>query len=146
MLVAPHAAAGAAVGILIGDIAIAAPVAVMSHFVLDTVPHWQETLAPYTPTRATYIRIPLDIAIAVGIVALAVTVRPSHAIVIIISALCATAADLDVLTVVFPKLKRGIVRKYWDWHCAIQRETSSFWGLLPQFIVIALALTAIYRG
>jgi hypothetical protein len=48
----------------------------MSHFLLDTVPHWQETLSPYRPNLATWVRLPLDALLAVGGVAWIVRAPP----------------------------------------------------------------------
>lgn len=145
MLTTPHASAGVAIGALLGNPVIVAPIALASHFVLDAVPHWQETLAPYTPTKKTYIRIPLDLALAVGITLLAVHWQPHKAAAIWTGAIFANLADLDSAVVLWPRLKRGIVQKYWDWHCKIQRETSSVWGLLPQIGVVGLSLIIAYR-
>lgn len=146
MLVSPHAAAGIAIGILVSNPIIALPAAIASHFILDTVPHWQETLAPYQPTRKTYLRIPIDIGLAVAMTILALFTQPSHAAIIVSCALAATMPDLDVLMIVFPALKKGVSKRYWDWHCVIQHETSSLAGLIPQLAVIAISLAAIYRG
>lgn len=133
-------------GAVIGHPVLVIPVAIASHFLLDMVPHWQETLAPYKPTKKTYIRIPIDFAIGGLVIWLALLAQPQHAAAIWVGALFASAADLDVIVIVYPKLKRGLLQKYWDWHCAIQRETSSLWGLAPQLGVIALGLAVIYQS
>lgn len=143
MLSAPHAAAGAAIGALSGNVWIAVPAAVASHFVLDMVPHWQETLAPYTPTAKTYVRIPIDLTLAVAIVVLAVHWQPQQAAAIWAGAIGANLPDLDSLVVLMPDIKQGLIERFWNWHCEIQRETSSLWGILPQLIVIALSLALI---
>jgi hypothetical protein len=140
MLTTPHAAAGIAIGAILSNPLIAIPVAVASHFVLDAVPHWQETLAPYTPNRKTYIRVPLDIALAVSITILAAHWQPQHLTNIWLGAIFANVPDLDTVVILVPSLKKGIIQRYWDWHCKIQRETSSLWGLVPQLIVIAVTL------
>jgi len=140
MLVSPHVTAGVALGALIGNPIIVIPVAVLSHFVLDSIPHWQETLAPYTPTWKTYARIPIDLAIAAAVLVMGLQLVPVHALGIWLGALFASGADLDVAVIAFPRLKRGIIEKYWDWHCAIQRETASLWGLAPQIAVLAVGV------
>lgn len=145
MLVAPHASAGVAIGVLVANPILAIPAAIASHFILDSVPHWQETLAPYQPTYKTYIRIPIDIGLAATITAIGVTIQPAHATSIILGALFATAADLDVILITLPKLKRGILKLYWNWHCAIQKETSSLWGIVPQIGVILISLVTIFK-
>ena len=146
MLVSPHITAGVALGAAIGNPFIVVPLAIASHFVLDTVPHWQETLAPYHPTKKTFIRIPIDLAIGALIIWLALIVRPEHAAGILLGALFASAADLDVIVITHPHLKKGLLHKYWGWHCAIQRETSSLWGIVPQVAVIAAGLVTIYMA
>jgi len=146
MLVSPHVATGAALGALIGNPFVVIPVALASHFVLDSIPHWQETLAPYSPTRKTFIRIPIDLLVSAAVILLAMQLQPHHAWAICLGALFASGADMDVLVVLYPKLKKGVLEKYWDWHCALQRETSSLWGLVPQIAVVALGIVTIYRS
>jgi len=140
MLTTPHAMAGVAIGSLIVNPLIVIPAAVASHFLLDSVPHWQEVLAPYKPDKPTYIRVPLDIVLAIGLTILAVHWQPHYVGSIWLGAIFANAPDLDVITMLIPKLRQGIVRTYYDWHCRIQRETSSLWGVVPQLIVIVLSL------
>lgn len=143
MLTTPHAAAGIALGAVLGNPVLTIPAAVASHFLLDCVPHWQETLAPYNPTWRTYLRVPLDIAFAVGLAVWAAHVQPAHASAIWIGAVTANIPDMDTLVVLLPAIKRGVLQKFWDWHCAIQRETASLWGALPQLLVIAMAIVVV---
>ena len=143
MLVLPHVATGTALGVLLGDPFIVIPVAVASHFVLDSVPHWQETLAPYRPTWKTYVRIPIDITLSVAVVVFALSLQPEQAAGILAGAIFASIADLDVLVIAFPRLKRGLLARYWDWHCKIQRETSSFSGVASQLAVVVACVAVI---
>ncbi len=140
MLTTPHATAGIAIGVLLGNPLLVVPAAIASHFVLDMVPHWQETLAPYIPTRKTYIRVPIDICLAIGLAVLASHWQPHYAAAIWTGAVFANVPDLDTLVVIAPKLKKGLVLKFWDWHCKIQRETASLWGIVPQLAVIIISL------
>ena len=143
MLTTPHAAAGITLGVLIGNPVLVVPVAIASHFLLDRVPHWQETLAPYKPTWKTYIRVPMDITLAVIVTVWATHVAPEHAVAIWSGSIAATVPDLDTLVVLVPSIKRGLVQKYWDWHCRIQRETGSLWGVIPQLAVMAVAVVSV---
>ena len=140
MLTTPHAVAGATIGVLVTNPLLVIPIAIGSHFVLDSVPHWQETLAPYIPTKKTYVRIPLDIALSVGLVVLISHWNPSATASIWLGAVFANVPDLDSIVVLVPSLNKGVVEKFWDWHCKIQRETSSLWGLVPQLAVILIGL------
>ena len=142
MLITPHAVAGATIGALLPNPLLAIPVAIGSHFILDSIPHWQETLAPYTPTRKTYIRIPFDAALALGLIALITHWHPESVSLIWICAAFANAPDLDTIVIIFPHLKRGLVEKFWDFHCKIQLETSSLWGVVTQVVLVAGCLVA----
>lgn len=141
MITSPHAAVGAVIGTLAPNPIVAVPLAIASHYLLDTVPHWQETLAPYIPNKKTYIRITIDITLAIGIVILLVRWNPSHASSIWIGAITANVPDLDSLLTLYPEvLKRGMIKKYWDWHCKIQNETSGWHGIWTQLAVVALVI------
>lgn len=145
MLTSPHAAAGAAIGALMPNPLIAIPVAIASHYILDMVPHWQETLAPYNPNFKTYIRIPIDLFLAIGIVSAIAFWNPLSASTIWIAAIAANVPDLDALFVLKRRLlEKGVLKKYWDWHCKIQNETSKFYGVVPQVFVIIVALVVGY--
>ncbi len=146
MLTTPHATAGMAIGAYLVNPVMVIPAAIASHFLLDMVPHWQETLAPYIPTRKTYIRASLDICLAVGLTTLASHWQPEHTAVIWIGAFFANLPDFDSIVVLVPKLKRGIMHRFWDWHCKIQRETSSLLGVLPQLAVITGCLLLVKLG
>lgn len=141
MLTTPHAVTGAAIGALMPSPWLVVPVAIASHFVLDHIPHWQETLAPYTPTRRTYVRIVIDLTLAGLLVGLVASWHPHHTAVVWLGAVAANAPDLDTLTVLLPGLRRGFVQRFWDWHCRIQRETSELIGVYTQLATIAFGLT-----
>lgn len=145
MLTTPHAITGAAIGALLPSPLLVVPLAIGSHFVLDSIPHWQETLAPYTPTKKTYIRVPIDIALAIALVWFSVHWQPNHVSTIWLGAIMANVPDLDVITVLMPRLRQGLIKNYWDWHCKIQREISSMWGVVTQLIVIAISLAVVYE-
>jgi hypothetical protein len=140
MLTTPHAVAGIAIGSIIGNPLVVIPLAIDSHFVLDMAPHWQETLAPYVPNKKTWIRVPIDLLIAIGLTLLAIHWHGDRATLICIGAIFANVPDLDTIVILMPRLKRGIISSFWDWHCKIQRETNSFFGLVPQIVVIVLGL------
>jgi len=144
MLVAPHIATGVTLGIVLGEPLLVVPVAVASHFLLDSVPHWQETMAPYRPTWKTYLRIPLDIGLGLVIIFLALYLQPERGLSVVLGAIFASAPDLDVVTILFPRLKTELVAKYWDWHCKIQREVSSLAGVATQLAVLAICFVTIF--
>lgn len=151
MLITPHALAGAAIGLRLKQPEKAIPVALASHFILDTVPHWQETLFPYRPGRATWIRIPIDLSLAT----LGVTWMARYGSKrqrglgrsVVAGALAGTLPDLDALACASPALLRnGWLKRYFLWHCGLQEETSKRWGLLPQIAVSLVALVLTLRS
>lgn len=144
MLTTAHAVTGATIGVLIPNPWIAVPLALGSHFILDSIPHWQETLAPYVPTKKTYIRIPLDVALSVALVVLITVWHPAATTHIWMSTIAANVADADTLTILLPSIRRGLIAQFYDWHCNIQRETSSIWGIFTQTGLVVLCLVATY--
>ena len=143
MLVLPHVATGVALGALIGDPLIVVPAAIASHFVLDSIPHWQETMAPYHPTWKTYLRIPIDISLAIALTLYAVHIQPTALPAILLGAIFASIPDIDVITVKLPAMQRGIIKRYWDWHCRIQREVTTLWGVTTQLVVLSTCMLVI---
>ena len=144
MLVAPHIAAGVTLGLVLKQPALIVPLAVASHFLLDCIPHWQETMAPYKPTWKTYLRIPIDFGLGALIIWLAVQTHPELGWSIGLGAFFAAIPDIDVATVAFPKLKNKIVTAYWDWHCKIQREVESWSGVVTQLVVLAIGFSTVF--
>jgi hypothetical protein len=150
MLITPHAVVGAAIGVRLKHPLKVIPVAMASHFLLDTVPHWQETLAPYRPTGATWIRIPIDACLAVlGVAWIARQGKKRQrglASAAVVGALAGTLPDLDSLACANPLLLRnGFLKRYFFWHCGIQEETPEGWGVVTQIAVSLAALAVALR-
>jgi len=141
MLVSPHAAVGAALGTRLPT-PLVVPVAVCSHFILDRVPHWQETLYPYKPTYKTWLRMPLDLALAASLTHVIAARQPQKRRAVWLGALAATLPDTDSALALWSRGRKGLLGRYWDWHCSIQRETASWTGLVTQGLTIALALAS----
>ncbi len=151
MLITPHAVTGAAIGVRLKHPLKVIPVAMASHFLLDTIPHWQETLYPYRPHITTWIRVPIDLLLAVLGVAWIARRGKRHgrglATAAVVGALAGTLPDLDALACANPLLLRnGFLKRYFSWHCGIQDETAHGWGLAPQIAVAVLALAVGLRS
>lgn len=141
MLITPHALAGATIVVLIPNPVIAIPIAVGSHFILDSIPHWQEIFYPYKATPTTWIRIPIDLALAVILVSIISIHHPDITNLIWISAFAANAPDLDSVASIWPiSLRNKVFKTYYNWHCVIQRETASFKGILTQLVLVVGSL------
>ncbi len=149
MLTTPHSVTGAAIATIFPNLAVAIPVSLVAHFILDTIPHWQEVIKkPYKPIKTTYFRLPADIILAVLLVWLIAKNHPTISTVIWSSALVSNLPDLDVVATNFlPQLlqKSSVFKRYYDWHCRIQKETKSLIGIFTQVAVIIAGLIATLR-
>src|SRR5215831_4343927 len=112
MLLTPHAIVGAVIGVCLKHPLKVIPVAILSHFLLDTIPHWQETLAPYRPGLATWVRLPLDALLA--LCGVAWIIRRSQqrggkalAASAIVGTLAGLAPDVDALACANPLLLKN---------------------------------------
>lgn len=142
MLITPHILVGAAIAKTFPNPLIFVPLSLASHLVLDAIPHWQETLYPYKPTRATWVRIPLDLLLGISILLSLNSVRSIDAS-IWTGALAGVLPDLDSIFYLekFSKLrKNSIVTKWLSFHEGIQRETNKFIGLFSQIAIVILSL------
>jgi hypothetical protein len=137
VLITPHVAAGVAIAAYAPSAVPSLALAVASHFVLDTVPHWQEVLPPYTPTRLTLVRVPIDAALALTLVWWAVRRAPQRRGLMLATTFVSAAPDLDAIFFVRPSLvpHDTLIKQYFRWHIGIQRETRSLWGLATQGVV-----------
>ncbi|MDO8658917.1 MAG: hypothetical protein Q7K55_09325 [Candidatus Levybacteria bacterium] len=95
MLITPHSLTGATIAIFIPNPVISIPLSIGSHFILDTVPHWQETLFPYKLTKVTWIRIPIDLALSITLVFWITQSHPNISNLIWITAFAANIPDLE---------------------------------------------------
>jgi hypothetical protein len=146
MLITPHALTGATIAVLIPNPVLALPLAVGSHFVLDSIPHWQEIFYPYKVTWKTWVRIPIDAILAGTLVYFITQAHPAQQNLIIFSTLFALLPDVDSIACVWkPSLKVKLFKKFYDWHCKIQRETPSYWGMVTQVLLIILCLLITLR-
>lgn len=89
-----HALTGATIGLLVGNPLIALPLALLSHFVLDALPHFgiKDPLRSDLPVFTKMLMI--DAALCVGIVLALATAQPHNWLLASLSAFVATAPDL----------------------------------------------------
>lgn len=89
-----HALTGATIGLLIGNPLIALPVAFMSHFVCDAIPHFG-LQDPRSIGGSNFGRMLLvDASLCVGLVALLFVNQPQHWLLASLCAFAATSPDL----------------------------------------------------
>jgi len=139
-----HALTGALIGLTIANPAVAIPIAFLSHFALDAVPHYDRP-AVEESKRLRSRQFLLEFLLLGGglcllIVVLLVTARPAHWITAVICAFAAAAPDLMWLPK-FIAAKRGhkMPQENWLWHFhgKIQWSTSpaGVWVELVWFAV-----------
>lgn len=140
MIMSAHIAAGAAIAAGVSVSTVALPMALASHYALDSIPHWQETLHPYRPHEGTWRRVIVDALCSAAILLLAVSAHPDRTVVILTGAALALLPDADSILAIRPQWRRGLAGWHWRIHCWLQRETASAWGIIPQIIVVAVSL------
>ncbi len=141
MLATPHLLTGAAIA-SVAPFPLALPLSFASHFILDAIPHWQETLKPYKPNFWTWVRLPVDLILGVGIFLWLITLK-GESVNLLFGALFAILPDLDSIFYIGTLrrfLQRPLFKPWFKFHEGIQRETKEWWGLLPQIAVVLLSL------
>jgi hypothetical protein len=138
MLIVSHIAAGAVVAKVIPGVWIAAPVAFMSHFLLDMIPHAQAPTDPgYVPNKKTYIAVVLDLIFSLALI---IYLQPKAATLIVISA----AVLPDILDLSrYNKFLYSLFRPYYDFHDKVQNETWKPVGYITQLLLVVGCLLLI---
>ncbi len=147
MLSTPHIVTGIAIATKTTNPILAIPLAFMSHFILDMVPHWNphlntemRTYGKITTRSKTIIII--DTVVGTGIVlAAALTAKSPDAA--LLSFACASAAILpDAMEApyFFFHWKTDFIMKWIRFQKAMQSDANVFWGTLTQIITILAAV------
>ena len=148
MLETPHVAVGAAIATKIPNPFIAIPLSFLSHFVLDKVPHWNphifyETKKYGMPTQKSIGIIAVDVAIALAtgsLIAGQAMPNVGHAVTILAACLASVFPDLVEAPYFFLRIRNKTLKNWLDFHKSLQTDTTPFWGLLTQFLLIAGAV------
>ena len=170
MLSTPHALAGAALGSLmpIGPVGalIGFAFGFLSHFILDSVPHWERIFATKGHTelaktgysirdKGVYIQVVIDITIAIGLLIYFAKTKTSTFedinLPILTAGIGAVLPDfLDNIHPINKKLKnlslfKSIEKLHKKFHInyEAQRRLPKFAGLLTQILIIVLSVAAI---
>ena len=147
MLETPHVMVGAAIATKVGNPYLAIPLAFLSHFVLDRIPHWNphfytESQKFGKPQKQSVTIAVIDEIIALGAgLYIAYQFLPDYKMVATIIACCffAVLSDQIKYPFFFLKAKGGLLQKWTDWERSIQVEVSPFWGILTQILTIITA-------
>jgi hypothetical protein len=91
-----HALTGSIIGLAVGKPVLALPLALVSHFVCDVIPHYGAGLSEAQTLRSKWFRnlIYIDAVLCVGLVVVLAVSRPAHWPLAVACAFAATAPDL----------------------------------------------------
>lgn len=139
---------GAAIATHIPNPFIAIPLAFASHFILETVPHWNPHLNTETkkfgaPTKRSTIITAIDSSVAlVSGSVIAWQALPNSGLSILILACCLVAVLPDILEgpYFFLRMRAGWVKKWIAFQKSFQNDTTPIWGLLTQILTIGATI------
>lgn len=147
MLETPHVVVGAAIATKVAHPALAIPLALASHFILEKVPHWNPHLNSETekfgaPTRkSTYIVI-ADVASSLALGGfIASRALPHWGQTASILAACFASVLPDVLEgpYFFFNMRSKIIKRWINFQKSIQVDTGVIPGLITQAITVVAA-------
>lgn len=142
MYVFVHVCLGALIGILTGNYIATAALSFLSHFVLDSILHWQYFFASKSYQKGAVYSVLSDLFISLVMIFLIAKITdPSLHRLIIVGAAFSALPDLDdVIFFFLPKDKRNRIisamQRYQDWHVRIQKETHSLKGVFTQLAIV----------
>lgn len=148
MLETPHVFVGAAIATKIPDPLIAIPLAFLSHFVLEMVPHWNPHLNKETekygyPTKRSTVIVIADSSLALisgSLIAYSALPDTGQALTILFACLASVLPDLIEAPYFFLKIKNKLIQKWIVFQKSIQNDTSIIPGLVTQYITIFAAI------
>ncbi|HET9173941.1 MAG TPA: hypothetical protein VFN56_01525 [Candidatus Saccharimonadales bacterium] len=130
-----HVVAGSLLAVVLPDPVVVVPLAIASHFAMDSLPHYGNDEHAPLGSRPYFYRIVVDTILSVLIVLFFAGLYPLHAPLIILCALCAILPDLFWPAAAFVK-QRGPLWKFFVLHKTIQRESRrGIWVELVWFLV-----------
>ena len=145
MLETPHVAIGAAIATKFPNPFIAIPLAFLSHFVMEKVPHWNPHIVTETkkygaPTKQSIMIIVIDVVAALVLgtfIASRALPDTKHAAVIMAASFASVLPDLIESPYFFLKMRSKFLKSWLTFQKSLQVDTTPFWGLVNQAITIA---------
>src|SRR5580698_6794981 len=110
-----HALTGAAIGLLIEEPVIAVPVAFISHYLCDMIPHYGGGIPEDEELKSTIFKVllVLDIVLCALLVLLLALRRPYHWIIAAVCAFAAASPDLFSLNRYLESLRNQPIKQNW---------------------------------
>lgn len=170
MLTIPHTLTGAAIGVLVQDVSAAPLVAFglgwASHYVLDTIPHWERVYKPHEHInfgtdqpardwpRHIFIQAALDVLIAAGLIYWIYQNRGGTSTAILWGALGGALPDLLDNVPFWNKLLRRLpfFSQEQKFHDSIhisdeaQNAVPKYLGIVTQLAVVAISIFIIFAA
>lgn len=148
----PHALAGAAIAVKVGNPFLVLPLAFLSHFILDIFPHWNPHLytektrdGKVSKSSTTICFLDSGTALVVGSY-IAFSFWPNLSMVALVFTTCffAVSADLIEAPFFFLGWKNKYITKFILFQRKIQWNVSPIPGILSQATFVSLALYLIF--
>lgn len=147
MLETPHVIVGAAIATKVANPALAIPLALGSHFVLEKIPHWNPHLNSETekfgkPTNQSTKIVIADVAasLAAGFfIASRVLPDTGHFVTILAASFAAALPDIVEGPYFFLGLRNKIIKRWILFQKSLQEDTTIVPGLLTQLVTVIAA-------
>lgn len=148
MLEIPHVLTGIGIATNVANPFISVPLAFVSHFALDQIPHWNphfytETLNNGKPNKKSTTIAVTDSLIALGIgLFFTFNALPQNflALNIFLCSFASVLSDQVKFPYFYLGIKTGLLKKWVDFERSIQVDTGPFWGITTQVLVSLAAL------
>lgn len=138
-----HVAFGALVGAAVHEPAIALPIALASHFVMDAIPHYGEDPATAPGTNGYHWRTLGDAAASLLFIAGVVALQPANLALILGCIFLATLPDL-LWPIALHIKHHGALWDFFKFHKHIQHEDRQFWPVeVIWFMLTTAAVVAL---
>lgn len=146
-----HVLLGAVIGAAIPSLIPVILLAIISHFILDAIPHWDGDFdikafartGKASISRLTFIIRAVDFIIAIALIVFFYTT--THQTIILAGAIASLLPDLVKIGYYTPLKNAKFFQAYLRFHGNLQKETSFVIGILTQIIMIIVCV-ALYRS
>jgi hypothetical protein len=148
VLETPHAVIGAAIALKVGNPALALPLALGSHFVIEKIPHWNPHLNTEKKTQGKISNNSLKIILADSILALvsggaiAATCYPDikKVAIVLAGAFLAVLPDLIEAPYYFLNKESKFITKWIKFKKSIQQDAEVLPGIIYQIITVLVSM------
>lgn len=148
MLETPHVAIGAAIATKVANPALSLPLALLSHLLVEKVPHWNPHIFTEKDKTGVVSKkslkiIILDSSLALlvgGFIAIRTYPDIKRVTVILLASFLSVLPDLIEAPYFFLNLNKPWIKKYIHWQRGLQQDTTFLFGMVTQTIVVIIAL------